>query len=262
MMMRTIKKSGPTIAGQRHCLVLVESLDTNTLQPKNRTKNVKDLRDRIMQKGLVNVVHFVIVDGKNILVDGHRRVAAARALGHQYVQAMLHEIPPTMDAMEFAEDLFLECNVETKRYNDTHFMHSWAQAANRDQAYANMKKSFRSKIDYALSIYGEDETVQKVLDGYISPNKLKVVKDILERLGGGTEKEYKKFIPSPRTLLNYFETRPSRGMEEQSRKFARERSILSDKEIKRRCRYMIHCVITDTEWLEIMPPRWRWVTPK
>lgn len=136
-------------------LLDVDSLDTNVVQPSGRTepKRLERLMEVLKARGMRKPIAVVCVAGKRlVVVDGHRTLAAWRALGHATIQCCVSNVHSEVEA----EAIFAEMNSATQVMPSRAYLYQWANATNGE---AQLKAMGRMgyKIRSFIRVFGEKE---------------------------------------------------------------------------------------------------------
>jgi hypothetical protein len=111
----------------RHQLIPITALNSNKIQAASRTSKValKTLLGSIRRVGLLAPPLVNYKNGKYTIIDGHRRVAACKELGH-------HKIPCVVYEMDNPEEGFNEATGPIRPPTGREWLEGWARSENRE----------------------------------------------------------------------------------------------------------------------------------
>lgn len=103
--------------------VIVKDIELAALKdaPYNPPHRVEDVTDLIKAIGQTMYITPIVVTSDNVIVEGHRRVAAAKALG-------LKRIPAHVVPHENSEQLYAALNAAIKKHSGADHLHVYLRA--------------------------------------------------------------------------------------------------------------------------------------
>lgn len=111
-------------------LVDVDSLETNTVQPKDRIspKKLERLKFVLKSRGMCKPISIARLGKRLIVIDGHRTLEAWRSLGHATIECCVTDVRSEQDA----QALFAEMNSCTRQMASRAYLEQWANATDGD----------------------------------------------------------------------------------------------------------------------------------
>ena len=139
--------------------VLLSDIESSLVQPPSRTseKALNSLQLELCASGILTFPVVAKIPGfkKYVAIDGHRRLAVLKALGHEKAYVVLFEA----DSRAEAEAMFARMNaVHVRIYGRDHFF-AWSHACDRDMQLASMPRSIAAHIKTLVKILGVTEAV-------------------------------------------------------------------------------------------------------
>jgi len=145
----------------------ISSIRPNQMQPRKRfdAEKLRELKDSIREKGLIQPVVVRPVEGGYELIAGERRFRAVQELGHEEIPVVIKEVSDA-DSLEMS---IIE-NIQREELNPV-------EEAN---AYMDLVEKFKFSQDEISKAVGKDKstisntirllTLPKLIQGYISDN--------------------------------------------------------------------------------------------
>lgn len=134
-------------------IVSLDLLDRNPVQPPGREKSaIRELADDIKKTGILSPPVVVVKRTRFTVIDGHRRIEAARLIGMPEIacQVVDSDLSPAM--------LFLRLNRSIKRVSSEQWFWAWATEDPEDRAafLSQIPGPTRSGIEEMCRIFGVD----------------------------------------------------------------------------------------------------------
>jgi hypothetical protein len=137
----------------------IAKIQANKVQPSGRTKDVETLAASIRTHGLFVPVAVVATREGYVLADGHRRVAALRALDRDTVRAEVYRgVDP--------ESLFAALNAATMPIRSKSWFEAWARSSDPDAFLHEIGRSSREQIRSLVGYLGLEQTRRLGIQGY------------------------------------------------------------------------------------------------
>lgn len=135
-------------------IVAITTLKGAPHNPKGRTEaaRIRSLRKSMEELGLI---YPVLVDGDNQIIDGHRRVAAAKALGWKDISVVQIE--------GNAEHIYAQVNATAQKMNGNDALGIWlknpeAVTPRAQKTFEGVEKSIGRKL--LIRIYNEGHSIR------------------------------------------------------------------------------------------------------
>jgi hypothetical protein len=152
----------------------IVDIEKNPLQPTTRTTNkgLSELTRNVLQSNRIDTIAVATLDGRYILVDGHRRAEVAKGLGKERIDCTLYPVAN----IEEAKNLFVLFNQGSRPFRGANYLTMYAKsgrtAEERRKKYLDNPavRSFRSKIEQFIDVFGEQRAVELGLAEKTSPD--------------------------------------------------------------------------------------------
>jgi hypothetical protein len=154
----------------------IEKLIEAPYNPPNRCEGqLKGLVDSINRVG---ILYPILINEKNQIIDGHRRVSAAKKIGMKYIRAFV--------VNGDRSELFCEVNSETRKMTSKDALFVYISGG-------NLIPSVSQSIKHLEDIVGYDGLVAIHAAGY-APKNLKIVLHFVQLYVGDKSNEFAKKI--------------------------------------------------------------------
>jgi hypothetical protein len=149
----------------RHQLIPITALNSNKIQAASRTSKValKTLLGSIRRVGLLAPPLVNYKNGKYTIIDGHRRVAACKELGH-------HKIPCVVYEMDNPEEGFNEATGPIRPPTGREWLEGWARSENREVYLNTLTPGVRRSLKLFIFIFGSGRAEELGLQGRQAPS--------------------------------------------------------------------------------------------
>jgi hypothetical protein len=144
-------------------------LEVSVFNPEGRTapRALAKLKDDIEKNGILSDIHVLPGEsGKYTVVDGHRRVEAARQLELKSVKCTIHDL-----STEWALPLWGALNRSTRGVNSFEWMEVWYKSNEKIDPPAIHKYAIQS----CMTIFGGRKGIEYLLSNNIAPSICKLI---------------------------------------------------------------------------------------